>query len=205
MSSNNQSDDAMEDMFVVEKPQAVRLIFSEKHNLILKLITEKEMSISDVARSLGINPGSAHYYLKELEKHGLARQVRQEIKGGVVKKYYRATARRIVLASPDFSDPVFQAFSSEQEIGERFVGAIESFGYHIPPGDRDEARELVIRYERRIKELFRELSGPGSRREGADTPDFRIAGQFLVHMRGMDDPELLRLYSQFRKLFMPVE
>lgn len=71
--------DAMPDVIVLDKPQDIGLVFSEKHNMVLKPVTEKEMSISDIARALNMNPGSAHYYLKELEKHGPVRQVREEV------------------------------------------------------------------------------------------------------------------------------
>ena len=87
----------------MDKPQDIRLIFSEKHNMILRLLIERDLSISDIAKILSLNPGSVHYHLKELEKHGLVKQVREEVKRGIVKKYYRSAAKRIVIDSPNFN------------------------------------------------------------------------------------------------------
>lgn len=98
------ANEGQKDIFIVEKPSDIQLIFSEKHNMILRLVMESELTISDIARKLGLNPGLVHYYLKELEKHGLVKQVREEIKGGLIKKYYRSIAKHIVLNSPDFNE-----------------------------------------------------------------------------------------------------
>lgn len=205
MFAKKKPDDAIPEQLVVEKPQVIRLIFSEKHNVILKQITPKEMSISEIARALDFNPGSVHYYLKELEKHGLARQVRQEIKGGIVKKYYRAAARRIVLASPDFEDPVVRQLTSSDEIAEQLVKVIEGQGYHVPDEDRDDAKELLLRYERLIKNLVREIQNRDINKEDTAGLPHSLAHQLMIHIMALEDPELGRICSQFHKLFLRVE
>lgn len=205
MFAKKKPDDGIPEQLVVEKPQVIRLIFSEKHNVILKQITPREMSISEIARALEFNPGSVHYYLKELEKHGLARQVRQEIKGGVVKKYYRAAARRIVLASPDFEDPVFKQLTSSDELAEQLVRAIEDQGYQVPEVDREDAKDLVLRYDRLIKEIVKEIQNREIYKEDSAGLPHNLAHHLMIHIRALEDPELGRIYSQFCKLFLRLE
>ena len=64
-------DTSIKEIMIVEDPAAIKLLFTPKYAEIIKLVDAEELSVSDVARKLGVNPGSAHYHMKELEKHGL--------------------------------------------------------------------------------------------------------------------------------------
>jgi DNA-binding MarR family transcriptional regulator len=205
MQVRNTSGDGQQDIMVLEKPEAIRLIFSEKHNKILKKLAESEQSISDIARSLGFNPGSVHYHLKELEKQGLVRQVRQEIKGGIVKKYYRSTAKRICLESPDFNDELHFDVDLSDEFNENLIHTMEGLGYVVSEADKADAKEMLIRYDKRIKALLKEVHNPELDTSGTDGMMVRYASMLIVQMRAMDDPELGRINSQFSQLFFRVQ
>jgi DNA-binding transcriptional ArsR family regulator len=205
MQPRDKSGDSQQDILVIENPEAIRLIFSEKHNKILRKLAEKELSISDIARSMDINPGSVHYHLKELEKQGLVRQVRQEIKGGIVKKYYRSSAKRICLESPDFDDAMHLNIDLADEFFEKLMGMLEQLGYVAAEKDRGEAKEALIRYDKRTKELLREVHNPEMDLAGTDGMIIRYACLFIVHMQALHDPELGRISSQFSRLFLKVE
>jgi DNA-binding MarR family transcriptional regulator len=205
MQVRNTSGDGQQDIMVLEKPEAIRLIFSEKHNKILKKLAESEQSISDIARSLGFNPGSVHYHLKELEKQGLVRQVRQEIKGGIVKKYYRSTAKRICLESPDFNDELHLNVDLSDEFNENLLRTIERLGYVVSDDNKGDAKEMLIRYDKRIKALLKEVHNPEMDMAGTDEMMVRYASMLIVQMRAMHDPELGRINSQFSRLFFLVE
>lgn len=205
MQPNKSSDEVLPKILVVENPQVIRLLFSKKHSLILKQISVSEQSISDIARTLKLNPGSVHYYLKELEKHGLVRQVRQEIKGGIVKKYYRAAAQRIAIAGPDFENPMFPEFNKDERITDRFLESMELFGYYVSPETREDAKELLNRYRCRTEQIFLELDNSRHRTGNVPDPELRMAGQLIFHIRAMDDPELDRIYHSFNKLFLKIE
>jgi DNA-binding transcriptional ArsR family regulator len=149
------ANDELPDILVVDKPQDIKMIFSEKHNMVLKLVTEKEMSISDIARALEMNPGLAHYYLKELEKHGLVKQVREEMKGGIIKKYYRSAAKRILMDTPDFNRR--ETSIPAGDLATQLLESVEYLGYHVQPENVEDAKDLLSRYEKRIRELLVEL------------------------------------------------
>jgi DNA-binding MarR family transcriptional regulator len=205
MNLRNQSGDSQQDILIIEKPEAIRLIFSEKHNKILKKLAEQELSISDIARSMEINPGSVHYHLKELEKQGLVRQVRQEIKGGIVKKYYRSAAKRICLGSPDFDDAMHLNIDPADAFYEKLIGTLEEMGYVASHENRDEAKEALIRYDKRTKEILREVHNPELDLAGRDGMIVRYACLLIVHMRAQQDPELGRISSQFSQLFFQLQ
>jgi DNA-binding transcriptional ArsR family regulator len=197
--------DARQEILVIEKPEAIRLLFSEKHNKILRKLAEEELSISDIARSLAINPGSVHYHLKELEKQGLVRQIREEIKGGIVKKYYRSTAKRICLESPDFDDEIHLDVDLSDEFNEKLLATLEQLGYATPDENKADAKEMLSRYGKRIRKLLQETHDPGQDVAGTDRMIIRYAAMFIVQMQAMHDPELGRIHSQFSQLFFQVQ
>jgi DNA-binding transcriptional ArsR family regulator len=198
-------DSRMKDILVIDRFDDMRLIMSEKHNRILRLVTEKEMSISDIARSLDMNPGSVHYYLKELEKHGLVRQVREEIKGGIVKKFYRSAARRIVLEPPDFGARDIWKSTLMPDHMERLIKAIEYLGYHLPPENREDADDLLTRYDLRMKSLMIELQNSGLGDIESNGLIQYSAFNIVLGIKAKNDPELNRLYGEFEKLFLRCE
>lgn len=204
MRARNSPGDGQQEVLIVEKPEAIRLLFSERGQRILKLITDDELSISDIARSLGINPGSVHYHLKELEKHGLARQVRHEVRGGIVRKFYRSVARRMCLESPDLADALPLDFDLAGESARQVIRSLERLGFQVSDDRRAEAGELLLQFDRRIKELFDEVRHPDPAAAGVDGATARYACVFLVHMRALNDPEMGRICGQFSRVFSQV-
>jgi DNA-binding transcriptional ArsR family regulator len=195
-------DNKMLDMLVVEKLQDIKLICSEKHNKILKLVVDREMSISDIARALNMNPGSVHYHLKELERHGLVKQVRQEIKGGIVKKYYRSAAKRILLDSPNFNIEDSFNLSGKDHI-ERLIRSIEYLGYQLSPDNLEDAEELLSRFDKRLKAIMVEMQNTGLDNVETDGFVLQNAYNLILNIRAKDDPEMARIYREFEKLFLP--
>jgi DNA-binding transcriptional ArsR family regulator len=200
----NPSSSPLPDILIVDKPEDIKLIFSEKHNRMLKLVMDKEMSISDIAKKLDVNPGSVHYHLKELEKHGLVKQVREEIKGGVVKKYYRTAAKRILLDTPDFN---LQETIGTMEKGhvDRLIRSVEYLGYHLPTENREDAEDLLRRYDKKMRDLLLELHGMGLENVEKDGVVLRSAYDLIINIKAKEDPELERMHGEFAKLFLKYE
>ncbi|WP_313467086.1 ArsR family transcriptional regulator [Carnobacterium sp.] len=58
---------------------------------IIILLIEKEMTVTEIGKTIQLPKAKAFYHLKELEKQGMIRITRtQEVKGNI-HKYYRAT------------------------------------------------------------------------------------------------------------------
>jgi DNA-binding transcriptional ArsR family regulator len=148
-------DPAIREVMVVDDPEAMKLLLTGKYTGIMDLIDSHEMSVSDIARTLKINPGSAHYHLKELEKYGLVKLVREETKGNLVKKFYRTSARMIYLDGSRFKtvggeDPMHR-------YRDQLAGMLGPFGYDISSEMIGPFNEIMQRYDRRKKELLREI------------------------------------------------
>ena len=172
--------------------------------MILNLVSVNEMSISDISKSLNMNPGSVHYHLKELEKHGLVKQVREEIKGGIVKKYYRSAAKRVLLAIPDFNDTPSNELLPFEYI-DNLIRSIEYLGYHLPPENEEDAKDLMLRYDKRIKDLLKDMHSSGLEDVEANGFILRDAYHMILSIQSKNDPEMDRIYSEFGKLFLRYE
>lgn len=148
-------DPAIREVMVVDDPEAMKLLLTGKYTGIMDLIDSHEMSVSDIARTLKINPGSAHYHLKELEKYGLVKIVREETKGNLVKKFYRTSARMIYLDGSRF-----KAVGGEDPMHgyrEQLAGMLRPFGYDISGEIAGPFNDIMQRYDKRKKQLLREI------------------------------------------------
>ena len=197
------SDGKIMDILILDRPEDIKLVFSEKYNNVLQLIGEKEMSISDMARALNINPGSVHYYLKELERHGLVRLVREEIKGSIVKKYYRAAAKRIVLDIPDFKMPNNPEAGNILDYDERLIKSLEHMGYALSSENLEDAIDLVHRYTDYMRDLSLEIRRSGIENVEDNGTILKNALNLIMGLKIKNDPALARIYSEFEKLFLP--
>lgn len=197
------SDDNIKDILILNKPNDIKLVFSEKYSRILNLIYQKEMSISDMARSLNKNPGSIYYHIKILEKHGLVFLTREEIKGGIVKKFYRTSAKRIVLDTQFYnaSDGTWAEISSDN-IG-RLIKVIEYLGYRLPLENTEDAHDLLHRYDNRMKGMMIDINGLGLNNIEDNGLILKNAINLILGIKIKNDPELTRIYSEFEKLFLP--
>jgi DNA-binding transcriptional ArsR family regulator len=199
----NIHDCGIKDILILDRPEDIKLVFSEKYNNVLKLIGEKEMSISDMARSLNINPGSVHYYLKGLERHGLVTLVREEITGSIVRKYYRAVAKRILLDIPDFKMQNVFEVGNTQDYEERLIKSIEYLGYVLPDENIEDAIDLLHRYTLHMKDLTIDMDYSGLENVEDNGMILKNALNLILGIKIKNDPALARIYSEFEKLFLP--
>jgi DNA-binding transcriptional ArsR family regulator len=189
-------DTTIQEFMVVEDPAAIKLLFTPKYTNILKLIQDQELSLSDIARALDINPGSAHYHLKELEKHGLVKKVREEIKGGVVKKFYRKAARNM---SIDVSRPGNEAVASATGFGEdykeKMLRSLGVFGYDISPKKMEAAKALLTKCDIRTKAIMKEIQRAGIEQVEDNKQLVADTYQFAMLVRLAEDKE----YNSYMK------
>jgi AcrR family transcriptional regulator len=198
MPRKQKQDKTIKEYLVIDDPAAIKLLFVPKFADILKLIGPAEMSVSDIAHALGINPGSAYYRLKTLEKHGLAKLVRDEIRGGVVVKYYRKAAVNITIDTGNIED---RAIASEtgldESYKERLLHCMSYFGYDVPEGSMGEAKNQLTVCDGRMKAVLREIQQAGLEKHESDRNLIANAYQLALVLRLADDEEL---YTSLKRL-----
>lgn len=190
----------MHEIIVVDDPDVIKMLFSGKYNDILELIDYHEMSVSEIAKVLKINPGSAHYHLKELEKRGLVIMVREETKGNVVKKYYRTSARmiyvdgsRFKMLRPGEADPM-DAFY------DKLLKLMAPFGYDIPPEKAGLLKDALFRYNKRKKEILRQIEDTGIENIESDRMLVSDAYHVALQFKELEDEELQGIREELRTL-----
>jgi len=62
---------------------------------ILTLLMERDMSISGIAKVLGLTPATVHHHVNQLLQANLIVPTKSEIRGNLVEKYYRIPATGI--------------------------------------------------------------------------------------------------------------
>ncbi|HMK45953.1 MAG TPA: winged helix-turn-helix domain-containing protein [Methanocella sp.] len=192
MHSKQKPGEAIPELLVVEDPAAIKLLFTPKYMDIIKLLGHEELSISDLARRLDINPGSAHYHLKTLEKHKLVKQVREEIHGGVVKKFYRNAAISIVV---DTGKAETAGTASTAALGpeyiDRLVKHLSLFGYPIPNSKLERAKADLMRSDARAKAIMKELQQIGLEQIEGNRVLVSNVYQVAILLKLIEDKEFL--------------
>lgn len=84
-----------------------RALNSESRRRILELLRERgPMTLSDLARELGMSKSTVHHHLKELERAGLVRVVREERGVPRPRRYYGLAGRPVTVSGPRLKDAV---------------------------------------------------------------------------------------------------
>lgn len=195
-------DTSIKEIMIVEDPAAIKLLFTPKYAEIIRLVGEEELSVSDVARKLGVNPGSAHYHMKALEKHGLVRLVREEVTGGVVRKYYRKAAHNLTInASNPRSAPALAEAGIDEAFKEKLIRSMSFFGYDMPPENMREAKKYLMIADARSKAIITELQHAGLEKVEEDRNVVANAYQIAMLMRLMNDRQFLEAERKFTGMF----
>jgi DNA-binding transcriptional ArsR family regulator len=158
--------------------------------------------VSEVARRLDVNPGSAHYHMKELEKHGLVKLVREEVAGGVIKKYYRKAARHFTInASNPRSAPAIAEAGINDEFKERLIKSMSFFGYDVPAKKIEMAIQDLMTVDARVKTILAEIQQAGLEKVEGDRMVVENAYQIALLLRIMEDEQFLESVKRFTSSF----
>ena len=79
-------------------PEQVKILSDPTRLRILTMLFERELSISGLAKALGLTPATVHHHVKSLREAGLIQRTREEVHGNLVEKYYTMPAKDIETA-----------------------------------------------------------------------------------------------------------
>lgn len=132
---------------------------------ILRMITRQALTNKQIADALESTPPRTYHHVRELERAGLIELVRQETRGSVVEKYYRAVAVSFSLTA-DFGDAAgsiaiaSSALSAAQQELVAHSQDRDSAPLHVSVVN--EHASLTADERRRVEELLTEVSGVAS-------------------------------------------
>jgi DNA-binding transcriptional ArsR family regulator len=196
-------DTTIKEIMIVEDPAAIKLLFTPKYAEIIRMVGTEELSVSDVARKLDANSGSVYYHMKELEKHGLVKLTREEIAGGVVKKYYHTSAMNFSInASNPASAPAVAEMGFNEEFKEKLIKSMSYFGYDVLPEKMEEAKQGMMAMDARSKAILAEVQQSGLENVESDRLIVSNAYQIALTLRMMEDEQFSETVKRFTDMFL---
>ncbi len=66
------------------------VLFDETRRRILSMTAEKDMTVTEIARELGLTKATVSHHVKLLHSRGFLRLVREEVHGNLIRRYYRS-------------------------------------------------------------------------------------------------------------------
>jgi len=139
----------MKDFTVIKDPQVAKLFADPCRRSILHNLRHYEMSPYQLSKVLGKGVSSIIYHLNALEKAGLVEQTRSLVKGNLIEKFYRATAKMFVISYTlsEGIEPGSEDIARwSREVCKSAVTGLGAFGYDVPPEKGDRLLGLVERY-----------------------------------------------------------
>lgn len=79
---------------------------------VLRLLAGEPRTNKQLASRLDTSPGKLHFHVRELEKAGLIALVEERPKGGIIEKYYQATAQNFTLELPIGKQAMIDGFTT---------------------------------------------------------------------------------------------
>lgn len=77
---------------VITDPKVIKLMLEDTRRQILRLLRDREMTISQLSEILKKTPQTIYHHVEKLKEAGLVEVKRTEMKGNLVEKYYGRTA-----------------------------------------------------------------------------------------------------------------
>ena len=87
--------DVVEPLAVAVSVDQLKVLSEPSRLRILTLLMERDMSISGIAKALGLSPATVHHHLGQLLQANLIVPTKSEVRGNLVEKYYRIPATGI--------------------------------------------------------------------------------------------------------------
>lgn len=79
-------------VFIIQEYEQLKSVSDPFRAKILSHLIEKAYTGQQLAQLLELARSKVHYHLNELEKNGLIRVAKTEVKNGIIQKFYRAVA-----------------------------------------------------------------------------------------------------------------
>ena len=188
----------MKDFILIKDPEIAKLFADPTRRRILHNLKRNEMTAYQLAKALGKSVSSIVYHLNMLEKAGLVEQSRVNVKGNLIERFYRASAKMFII-SYVLSEGLIPGSEDiakwSRKICERAVSSLNSFGYYIPPEEEERWVELMERYMTLEKMAYEEVISRQIAPANVKFPSLQLVLNFLAHATLHRNPEYIELMN----------
>jgi DNA-binding transcriptional ArsR family regulator len=114
---------------IIETPEQLHALSHPLRQRILTGLSFDEMTNKEISLMLGESAPKVHFHVKELLNAGIIQLTREEVKGSIVEKYYKATARSFRLSPSLQLAKADEHMLYESTFHETYRNLIESVDY----------------------------------------------------------------------------
>jgi len=188
----------LKDFLVVKDPEVAKLFADPCRRSILHNLRHYEMTPYQLAKVLGKNVSSVTHHLNALDKAGLIEQTRSVVKGNLIEKFYRATAK-IFIISYTLSEGLVPGSEDvarwSREVCGNAVTSLEAFGYDVPAEKAERLLALTEKYSSLEQIAHEEVISQQKAPVHVSGPALRLLLSLLTHVCLHRNPEFLRLLA----------
>ncbi len=188
---------------IIKDPQVAKLFADPCRRSILHNLRHREMTPYQLAKALGKNVSSIIHHLNALEKAGLVKQSRRAVKGNLIEKYYKATAK-IFIISYTLSEGITPGSEDiarwTKEICRSASMSLEAFGYNIPERNRDRISKLIERYSSLRQIAYEEAISKQRRPVNISQPALRLLISLLSSIHLYHNPEFSEIMEELSEI-----
>ncbi|MGD2201516.1 MAG: ArsR family transcriptional regulator [Candidatus Bathyarchaeota archaeon] len=190
---------------VIKDPEVAKLLADETRRHILHFLRHHEMSASDLAKALKKNHSSIVYHLNALMKAGLIEETRTEKVRNMVQPFYKSVAHRFHV-SYSLSEALAENegfIAWKEEIEQRTLEGLGSFGYGYHEERRDEVKELLVKINRQQRKAFEETVEQQDNPKELGKHVYHNLIKLLTNLKLSQDPEYTEAMDALSAIIEP--
>lgn len=115
---------------IIETTEQLHALSHPLRQRILSVLSFEELTNKEISTVLEESAPKVHFHVKELLNAGIIRLTREEVKGSIVEKYYKASARSFRLSPSLELAKADEHMLYESTFHETYRNLIESVDYH---------------------------------------------------------------------------
>jgi len=192
---------------LIKDPDVAKLLADETRRHILHILRHHERSATDLAKALKKNHSSIVHHLNLLKEAGLIEETRTEQVRNMVQPYYRSVARRFHV-SYSLSESLAENddyTAWQDEIHQRIVEGLGSFGYDYPEEKEARIKELVAVISGLRRKAFEEtVENQGNPKE-LGRHVYRSLVRLMTNLRLSQDPDYASALDELNAILVTRE
>ena len=192
---------------VIKDPEVAKLFADETRRHILHILRHHERSATDLAKALKKNHSSIVHHLHLLKEAGLIKETRTEQVRNMMQPYYRSVAGRFMV-SYSLSEALAENDSYtawQEEVQQRVIDGLGSFGLEFPEEKRDEVEELITVLKGLRRRAFEEtVENQGNPKE-IGRHIYRSLVRLITNLKLAQDPDYASALDELNAVLTPRE
>lgn len=192
----------MREFMIIKDPEVAKLLADEVRRSILHNLRHFEMTPCQLAKLLNKSVSSIIHHLNALEKAGLVEQTRSVVKGNLVERYYRASAKIFIISyvlSEGLVPGSEEIAQWTREICKNAVRGLEAFGFKLGEKDAEELLNLVERYSHLEQAAREEAISKYSSPMQIDKSALKLILSLLTDLRLYNNREFLEVLNRIQR------